>query len=101
MTGCYCVVRHSGWNEAQGRASGDFLSVGGVDLGGFGDIVDAEYRRAAEDHPENPAFHMRPMFRTASPWGREIWALARQVRDGLPGQPPRCDRCAAKSQGCP
>lgn len=57
-----------------GRPSGDFLRVGGVDLGSR-KAADLEYARAKADHPENPAFYMRPMFYSGSPYGREILAL--------------------------
>ena len=63
--------------------SGDFLQVGETDLGGFRDLIEAEYRRAAEERPDNPAFAMRPMFFTGSPFGAEILALARIVRPSL------------------
>ena len=54
--------------------SGYYLSVGGVELGEFQDIVQAEYKRAGT------AYDMRPMFYTGSPFGAEILELARKVR---------------------
>jgi hypothetical protein len=66
-------------SDARPRA-GDYLRVGDVSLGDFRDLVDAEYASAKAKHPENPAFHMRRMFYTGSPYGKEILKLAKQVR---------------------
>lgn len=74
------VSRYGKTDPITGLPSGDYLRVGNHDLGEFGDILDAEYERAKVVHPSNPAFHMRPMFYTGSPFGAEILELARQVR---------------------
>ncbi len=55
--------------------SGDFLRVDGIELGETRASGDLEFQRAKERHPDNPAFHMRPMFYTGSPYGAEILAL--------------------------
>ena len=65
------------------RPSGDYLMVGDRDFGSFRDLVEAEYQRAKAENPANPAFVMRPMWYTGSPFGEEILKLADQVR----GQP--------------
>jgi hypothetical protein len=74
------VTRYGFWDPVMKAHSGDRLSVGDIDLGEFRDISDAEYRRAAAANAGNPAFHMRPMFFTGSPFGAEILELARAVR---------------------
>lgn len=74
------VERYCTFDPVSGCPSGDYLRVGGVDLGCFRDLIEAEYQRAKRDHPENPAFHMRPMFASGSGFGREIMALVREVR---------------------
>lgn len=81
------VTRYSKWLSDFRPWSGDYLRVGNTDLGEFQDIVEAEYQRAKADHPANPAFHMRPMFYTGSPFGAEILALARECRAALTGDP--------------
>lgn len=70
------VERYGVWSESTKTVSGDYLRVGGVDLD-LRHIVDLEYARAAREHPENPGFHMRPMFYTGSPYGEEIMKLLR------------------------
>lgn len=55
--------------------SGDYLRVGGVELGPTNIASGLEYERAKVLHPENPAFHMRGMFFTGSPHGQEILDL--------------------------
>lgn len=83
MSEDYKVERYCQFCPVTRGPSGDFLRVGPIDLGGIRDIVEAEYRRAAEERPDNPAFAMRPMFFTGSPFGAEILALARIVRPSL------------------
>lgn len=73
------VERYCKYLSEMRPRSGDYLRVGGVDLGEFRDLVDAEYKRAGS------AFAMRPMFYTGSPYGAEILDLASQVR-GAPTQ---------------
>lgn len=68
------VERYGIWNETMQSVSGDMLRVGGVNLGDFRDLVDAEYKRAG------CAFNMRPMFYTGSPFGAQIMELVAQVR---------------------
>jgi hypothetical protein len=75
------VVRYTVWDELTNIPLGDYLRVGDHDLGQFRDIVGAEYARAKVEHPENPAFHMRPMFHTGSGFGAEILDLAKRVRN--------------------
>ncbi len=55
--------------------SGDFLRVDGTELGETRASADLEFKRAQERHPDNPAFHMRQMFYTGSPYGAAILAL--------------------------
>lgn len=74
------VTRYTRYDERTKRMSGDFLTVGDIDLGEFRDIVEAEYQRAAKEQPDNPAFAMRRLFFTGSPFGREILELAKSVR---------------------
>lgn len=75
-----CVTRYSIVDPVTGTPSGDFLRVGDCDFGAFSHLVAAEYARAKKSHPENPAFHMRPMFYTGSPFGAEILQLAQEAR---------------------
>lgn len=74
------VSRYSKTDPITGMPSGDHLRVGKHDLCAFSDIVNAEHERAKAECPRNPAFNMRPMFYTGSPFGAEILQLARQVR---------------------
>ena len=68
------VIRWCIFDPITKQCAGDFLSVDGVqyDLRKAGDL---EYQRAKRDHPQNPAFFMRPMFRTGSPYADEIIAI--------------------------
>ena len=51
------------------RPSGDFLSIGGKYVGKTRDVMNAtEWHRVLREHPDNPAFHMRPIFRTGAEW---------------------------------
>lgn len=77
------VSRYCRFDPVTKRPSGDFIKVGDTDLGGFRDLVEAEYQRAAKERPDNPAFAMRRMFFTGSPFGREILELAESVRPAL------------------
>lgn len=77
------VSRYCRVDPVTERPAGDFLKVGDTDLGGFRDLVDAEYRRAAKERPDNPAYAMRRMFFTGSPFGRDILALAEGARTVL------------------
>jgi hypothetical protein len=74
MTGL-TVSRRGRFNPITNSVDGDFLAVGGVLLGDCRDIASLEYNRAKAAHPENPAFYMRPMFYTGSPFGAEILFL--------------------------
>lgn len=74
------VERYGIWNPTTKSFSGDYLRVGGIDLGEFQDLVEAEFRRAKRAHPENAGFFMRSMWFTGSPYGAEIMALLREVR---------------------
>lgn len=82
------VERYSILDPVTKQPSGDFLRVDGVDLGSFRDLVDAEIRRAKLEYPENPAFYMRPMWFTGSPFGAEIMELAKAVRPNFGGEVP-------------
>jgi hypothetical protein len=62
------------------RTCNDCLQVGGVNVGSLVALAHAEYKRAQQEHPENPAFHMRRMFYTGSPYGAEILQLAKETR---------------------
>ena len=79
----FSVSRYCRVDPVTKRPAGDFLTVGDTDLGGFRDLVEAEYQRAAKERPDNPAFAMRRMFFTGSPFGREILELAKGVRPAL------------------
>ena len=74
------VERYSRYLSEFRPRSGDYLKVGDVDLGDFKDLVDWEYNRAKAEHAENPAFNMRPMWYTGSPYGQEILDIAKMVR---------------------
>lgn len=63
------VVRHT-----SAHGSGDCLTVDGVALD-LRDMCRREHERAKRLHPDNPAFNMRPMFWTGSPYADEILAL--------------------------
>lgn len=69
------VARYAMIDPLTGRPGGDYLRVGSRELGSVKSIADLEYLRAEKDHPENPAFHMRRMFYTGSPFGEDILKL--------------------------
>ena len=69
------VERYGIWNEETQSVSGDFLRVNGIELGHVSKTGDLEFARCQEEHPDNPASHMRPMFFTESPFAAEILAL--------------------------
>lgn len=70
------VTRYSTRDPVTGLPSGDFIQVGSIDLGSVHALVTAEYQRAKAICPRNPAFAMRPMWFTGSPFGAEILELA-------------------------
>ena len=63
------VTRYGFWNESTKTVSGDYLRVGGRDLGETRSIARLEIERAATPRD------IRPMFYTGSPYGAEILAL--------------------------
>ena len=69
------VERYGIWNDSTQSVSGDYLRVNGIELGDVRASADLEYKRCQREHPDNPAFHMRPMFYTGSPYAKEILAL--------------------------
>ena len=71
------VVRYAIINPVTGRPSGDYLSVDGVDLDAR-HVSKLEFERAKRLHPENPAYHMRGMFYTGSPYADEINELVEE-----------------------
>ena len=71
----YGVSRYSLKDPLTGGMKGDFLRVGDRELGDVRIAGNLEYLRAKREHPSNPAFHMRPMFFTGSPYGKEILEL--------------------------
>ena len=71
----YDVLRYSIIDPLTGNMGGDYLSVGDRELGDVRIAAELEYLRAKRDHPSNPAFNMRPMFFTGSPYGKEILEL--------------------------
>ena len=71
------VIRYCKYISEFRPRSGDYLSVGGVELGEFQDIVQAEYERAGT------AYNMRPMFYTGSQFGAQILELAQKVRGNV------------------
>lgn len=72
------VSRWCKWDPSMESMTGDFLCVGGVELD-LRVVVAIEYEYAKAEHPENPAFNMRPMFYTGSPYGAEILKLAQHI----------------------
>lgn len=66
-------------SDARPRA-GDLLKVGPFEFGEHRDLVQAEYDRAKAEHPENPAYHMRQLFRSGGADGVEILKLAMIAR---------------------
>lgn len=70
-----CVVRYSKPGGIDWRGTGDFISVGSVELGQTVDVVAREKARAAKIDPANVSKHMRPMFYTGSPYGSELLEL--------------------------
>jgi hypothetical protein len=55
------------------RPSGDFIAIGGVYVGPVRDVADAtEWARCVREHPDNPAFHMRPIFATGAVWPDDL-----------------------------
>jgi hypothetical protein len=75
----YDVSRYAILDPLTGDMGGDFLRVGDRELGDVRIAGDLEYLRAKRDNPSNPAFHMRRMFFTGSPYGKEILELFDEV----------------------
>lgn len=75
----YDVSRYALKDPLTGDMGGDFLRVGDRELGDVRIAADLEYLRAKRDHPSNPAFNMRRMFFTGSPYGKEILELFDEV----------------------
>ena len=68
------VVRGADFNAVTRRPGAEWFEIDGVrrDLTA---LRNAEYQRANSLHPDNPAYHMRPMFYTGSPYADELLAL--------------------------